>query len=228
MNPNDDYTILPDGTVADSPRKVGRLVNAWIDKTLQPNIPWIKGPGDLHTALKEGRTVVVIYENALHFWAHLRAALVTQAVDRWTTGHWKTDIWIMNPTTLLGQFLSPAGPDLLKAEYLVIFAPEWPNTKASQEHANYIMRQRDGLKLPTVLATKSLNSIVSRKPVTWHVKGGAEVMNPTVCPEFKDFMMDDPDVLTIPLVQGNFRGEIKNLNGADPAIIPRRTEEAKK
>lgn len=228
MNPKEDYIILPDGTLADSPHKVARLVNAWVDATLKPHIPWIKGPGMLHSALAEGRTIVVVYEDALHFWAHLRAALVTQAVARWTTGDWKTHIQILNPTALLDKFLSPAGSTLIQSEYLVIFAPEWPNTKVSQEHANYILRQREGLKLPTIFATKSMKSIVDRMPVEWHVKGGSKVTNPTVCPEFKDFLTQDPDIKTVPLVAGDFRGEIKNLNGCDRAIIPRKVVEKKK
>ena len=217
---NKDYVILPDGTVADTPRKVARIINAWIDSTLRPNIPWIKGPGALHSALMAGRTLAVVYENDLQFWAHLRAALVTKAVAGWPTGHWRTGVRVMDPTTLLDTYLSPAGGELLRCDYLVVFAPEWPNTKISQEHANYILRQRDGFNLPSVLATRSMNSMLRRAPITWTVKGGEKVSNPTVCEEFRQFLEDDEAVEVVPLLLKNFREEIKNLNGAElPADI---------
>ena len=217
-----DFKTNPtSGNLEDSAELIRTCIYEWLDPLIGSDVPLpiIRDPGDLLVALETGKSAVIAYDHSYQLWAHIRSAISRHAVKRWASGHWKLRFKAMDPTTLVGTLLSNDGPWLVNLPLLIILAPEWPRNTQGMEHANYLLRQREGMKLPTFFCTRDLSSIVDRAHVEWTEKGGLVKSRPTVNPEFRQFLVEDTDVLKVTLQRGQFKAEIKSYNGGKPEDV---------
>ena len=214
-----DFIMTGTG-LRDNAPMVKRNIYPWLDQEW-PNIPTVKDPGLLFEAIEGKKSIVVGYNNEVQLKAHIKTAFGLWALQHWHDPEgWKLRYEEHDPNSFVDTVLSNECSHMFKVPVIILMAPEWPTTLKSMEHADYGMRMRQVRGRSTLFCTRSLSDIVDRKPATWYeraqVKGdpAKRIEAPAVHPGFREFLVDDSDVLKVTLFPKKFKDEIKHLHGA--------------